>query len=88
MKKEKTALRDALEALLEEKLPAAQIKSLKDEGYLLKKPTRKAALAISIYRKAVSGDLSAVKELRSILAAGGAGETYGKAVLIVDDTGN
>ena len=48
MKKEKTALRDALEALLEEKLPAAQIKSLKDEGYLLKKPTRKAALAISI----------------------------------------
>lgn len=88
MKKERTALSDALETLLEEKLPAAEVKSLKDEGYTLKKPTRKAALAISIYRKAVSGDLSAVKELRSILSSGGTGEAYGKAVLIVDDTGN
>ncbi|MBR5922864.1 MAG: hypothetical protein IKZ59_03610 [Clostridia bacterium] len=88
MKKEKTALRDALEALLDEKLPPAQVKSLKDGGYLLKKPTRKAALAISIYEKAVSGDLSAVKELRSILSSETAGGTCGKAVLIIDDTGN
>lgn len=85
MKNTKNALRDALSALLDEKLPEAEKQSLKDEGFTLKKPTRKAALAIAIYRKAVSGDLSAIKELRSILSEGSTSELSGKAVIIVDD---
>ena len=85
MRKKDNALKDALCALLDEKLPKAEEQSLKDEGYTLKKPTRKAALAIAIYRKAVSGDLSAIKELRSILSEGSTSEISGKAVIIVDD---
>ena len=70
------------------KLPQAEEQSLKDEGFVLKKPTRKAELAIVIYKKAVSGDLSAIKELRSILAGDTQGGKVSKAVLIIDDTGN
>ena len=85
MKKEEGAIAMALNELLEEKLPKAQAQSLKDEGFTLKKPTRKAALAIALYKKAASGDLSAIKELRSILA-GESAKTAGRAVIIIDDT--
>ncbi len=88
MQKNKTTLKVALEALLDEKLPPAVEQSLKDEGYTLKKPTRRAALAIAIYRKAASGDLSAIKELRSILNEGAQDNQGGKAVIIVDDIKN
>ncbi|MBO4433682.1 MAG: hypothetical protein J5852_09140 [Clostridia bacterium] len=85
MKKEGGAIAVALSELLEEKLPKAQAKSLKDEGFTLKKPTRKAALAIAIYKKAASGDLSAIKELRSILSGESASKEAG-TVIIIDDT--
>lgn len=88
MKKNDGALCSALKALLNEKLPTAEEQSLKDEGFILKKPTRKAALAIAIYKKAASGDLSAVKELRSILAGDAEQKKVSKAVLIIDDTEN
>ena len=88
MKKDSSALRTAVKALLNEKLPKAEEQSLKDEGFTLKNPTRKAALAIAVYRKAVSGDLSAIKELRSILAGETTEKQTGKAVLIIDDTGD
>ncbi|MBR4909917.1 MAG: hypothetical protein IKZ47_01170 [Clostridia bacterium] len=86
MKNDSAALKGALCELLEEKLPAAQVQSLKDEGFKVKKPTRKAALAIAIYKKAASGDLSAVKELRSILSGDTGNTAAGKAVIILDDT--
>ncbi|MBR4762069.1 MAG: hypothetical protein IK086_05485 [Clostridia bacterium] len=86
MKKEDGALVGALNELLNEKLPKAELQSLKDEGWTLKKPTRKAALAIAIYKKAASGDLSAVKEIRSILSGEAAKTAAGKAVIIIDDT--
>lgn len=88
MRKQVGALSAALKSLLNEKLPAAQVQSLKDEGFILKSPTRKAALAIAIYKKAASGDLSAVKELRSILAGDTPKGLTGKAVIILDDTEN
>lgn len=86
MKKDDSALCSAIKALLNEKLPQAEEQSLKDQGFILKKPTRKAALAIAIYKKAASGDLSAIKELRSILAGDTEKGKISKAVLIIDDT--
>lgn len=86
MKKTDSVLTGAVKALLQEELPPAQVKSLKDEGFTLKKPTRKGALAIAIYKKAVSGDLTAIKELRSILAGDTESTKAGKAVIIIDDT--
>ena len=68
MKKDSGALSEALKILLEEKLPRSEVQSLKDEGFTLKRPTRETALAVAIYKKAASGDLSAIKELRSILS--------------------
>lgn len=88
MKNNDNALAEAVNALLCEKLSAAEVQSLKDEGFTLKKPTRKAAIAIAIYKKAASGDLSAIKELRSILGDGSPAQVTGKAVIIVDDIGD
>ncbi|MBO4693861.1 MAG: hypothetical protein J5659_05685 [Clostridia bacterium] len=80
------ALSGALMALLKEKLPPAEAQSLKDEGFNIKRPTRETVLAIAIYKKAVSGDLSAIKELRNILS-GGTEKADSKAVIIIDDIG-
>ncbi len=85
MKRNNGALSDALKDLLDEKLPRVEVQSLKDEGFALKKPTRKDVLAIAIYKKAASGDLSAIKELRSILAGESDKSGGNKAVIIIDD---
>ena len=85
MKSKSNVLSSALSSLLNEKLPAAEEQSLKDEGFALKNPTRKAALAIAIYKKAVSGDLSAIKELCSILSSASNEDKATRMVMIVDD---
>lgn len=85
MNKDNSALSEAVKALLEEKLPGAEVQSLKDEGFVMKKPTRKAALAVAIYKKAACGDLSAIKELRSILSGDTEKGKSGRAVIILDD---
>ena len=79
-------LKGALKTLLNEKLSQAEAQSLKDEGFKLKNPTRKAAVKIAHYKKAAAGDLSAIKELRSIVSDGGDILQEGrKAVMIIDD---
>ena len=79
-------LKGALKTLLNEKLSQAEAQSLKDEGFKLKNPTRKAAVMIALYKKAAAGDLSAIKELRSIVSDGGDILQEGrKAVMIIDD---
>ncbi len=85
MKKDSGALSEALKILLEEKLPRSEVQSLKDEGFTLKRPTRETALAVAIYKKAASGDLSAIKELRSILSGEEKQDKHTKAVIIIDD---
>lgn len=84
--KQKNPLSAAVKALLSEKLPDGKTKELRNEGFKLKSPTRKAALAVAIYKKAENGDLSAIKELRSILAEETPHES-GKTVVIIDDIG-
>ena len=80
-------LKGALKTLLNEKLSQAEAQSLKDEGFKLKNPTRKAAVMIALYKKAAAGDLSAIKELRSIVSDGGGDilQEGRKAVMIIDD---
>lgn len=82
----KSILSSAVRSLLSEKLPDDVCESLKEEGFNLKNPTRKTALAIALYKKAVGGDLSAIKELRSALSEETL--TSGRTVTIIDDTGN
>lgn len=79
-------LKSAMKTILNEKLSTQEAESLRQEGFNLKNPTRKAAVMIALYKKAVAGDLSAIKELRSIVSEGGERNgAAGKAVMIIDD---
>ena len=52
--------------------------------FKLKNPTRKTAVMIALYKKAISGDLSAIREIDSILS-GNPTESYKGTVTIIDD---
>ncbi|MBQ3052306.1 MAG: hypothetical protein IJD55_01245 [Clostridia bacterium] len=89
MKENDKLLYKTLKSLLNERLSDAEVQTLKEEGYEIKNPTRKTAVMIALYKKAASGDLSAIKELRSIVSEKNEEtRTGGKAVMIIDDIGN
>lgn len=86
MRENDKLLYNTLKTLLNEKLSDAEAQSLRDEGFEVKKPTRKTAVMIALYKKASSGDLSAIKELRSIVSEKTEEKPSGsKAVMIIDD---
>ena len=87
MKENDKLLYTTLKTLLNEKLSDAEVESLKAEGFYVKSPTRKTAVMIALYKKAAAGDLSAIKELRSIVSEKNDDkpQASGKAVMIVDD---
>ncbi|MCQ2440505.1 MAG: hypothetical protein MJ076_01225 [Clostridia bacterium] len=84
MAENKKIFASALKKLLNEKLSEAEEQSLKDEGFSIKNPTRKVAVMAALYKKAVSGDLSAIKELCSILNEDTVAVSGGE-VTIIDD---
>jgi len=81
-------LNSTLKNLLNEKLSEQEVQSLKDEGFDLKIKKRSAAVMIALYKKAAAGDLSAIKELRSIAGEEQKDISVGKAVILIDDIGN
>lgn len=86
MKDNDKLLYKTLKSLLNERLSDAEVETLKDEGFQVKSPTRKTAVMIALYKKAAAGDLSAIKELRSIVSEkNDDSRSGGKAVMIVDD---
>ena len=89
MKENDKLLYKTLKTLLNEKLSEAEVESLKAEGFVINNPTRKTAVMIALYKKASSGDLSAIKELRSIVSEKNDEKSaQTKAVKIIDDIGN
>lgn len=89
MKENDKLLYKTMKSLLNERLSDAEAESLKDEGFNIKDPTRKTAVMIALYKKAASGDLSAIKELRSIISEKETEKKEnGRAVVIIDDIGN
>ncbi len=89
MRENDKLLYKTMKSLLNERLSDAEAQSLKDEGFEVKNPTRKTAVMIALYKKASSGDLSAIKELRSIVSEKSEEKNgNGRAVVIVDDVGN
>ncbi len=86
MRENDKLLYTTLKSLLNERLSDAEVLSLREEGFEIKKPTRKTAVMIALYKKAVAGDLTAIKELRSIVSEGKEEKcSEKKAVVIVDD---
>lgn len=84
MKDSSEELKKVMSDILNEKLPNAEVTSLKDEGFKLKNPTRKTAVMIALYKKAAGGDLSAIKELRSIVSGNTPLEDL-RTVTIIED---
>ena len=88
MKENDKLLYKTMKSLLNERLSEPEEISLRDEGFFVKNPRRKTAVAIALYKKAVSGDLSAIKELRSIVSEEKQEKLpNSQAVIIIDDTG-
>ena len=91
MRENDKLLYKTMKSILNEKLSDAEVQSLKDVGFNIKNPTRKTAVMIALYKKAAGGDLSAVKEIRSIVSEKGDDkpESAGsRAVVIIDDIGD
>ena len=89
MKENDKLLYKTLKAILNEKLSEEEIETFRSEGYAVKHPTRKTAVMIALYKKAATGDLSAIKELRSIVSEKNEDRPQeAKAVMIVDDIRN
>ena len=89
MKENDRLLYKTMKSLLNERLSDAEAESLKDEGVDMKNQTIKTAVMIALYKKAASGDLSAIKELRSIISEKETEKKEsGRAVVIIDDIGN
>ena len=80
-------LKDSLLQLLSGGLSEREEQELKKQGFEITKPTRTAAIAIALYKKAAAGDLSAIKELRSMLPQEEITATE-RTVKIIDDIGD
>ncbi len=75
-----------LKTILNEKLSEEEILTLREEGFHVKNPTKKTAVMIALYKKAANGDLSAIKELRSIVSEKKEEKSENlRTVMIVDD---
>ncbi len=86
MKENDKLLYKTLKELLNERLSDAEVETLRSEGFEIKSPTRKTAVMIALYKKAALGELSAIKELRSIVSEKTDDKPQqAKAVMIVDD---
>ncbi len=86
MRENDKLLYKTLKTLLNEKLSAEETLALKDEGFEIKNPTRKTAVMVALYKKAAAGDLSAIKELRSIVSEKKDDKpTDNRTVMIIDD---
>lgn len=86
MKENDKLLYKTLKTLLNEKLSQAEVETLRSDGFEIKNATRKTAVMVALYKKAALGDLSAIKELRSIVSEKSDDKPQtGKAVMIIDD---
>lgn len=79
-------MKSIMEKLLGEKPSEAENEILSELGLKTKGATKQTVLAAALYKKAAAGDLSAIKEIRSILSASLHGEDNYKVVKIIDDT--
>ena len=75
-------------SLLKQKASEQECEILKELGFNLKNPTKETVIMASLYKKAAGGDLSAIKELRSIVSDGPTDNLYSGVVMIVDDIKN
>ncbi len=82
------SLKEIMLSLLKQKASEKECEILRDLGFSLKNPTKETVIMASLYKKAAGGDLSAIKELRSIVSDTHTDNLYSGVVMIVDDIKN
>ena len=86
MPSEKKSLTDSLDLILSSAATPEETENLKELGIKVRRPTKLTVVLAALYKKAAAGDLSAIKELRSIVSEKIEDKPIGaKAVMIVDD---
>ena len=76
-------LKIEMRKLLNAKLPEDEVMELKENGYKVTNATRLTGIVIALYKKAAAGDMSAIKEVISLV--GDKKETAENGVTIIDD---
>ena len=74
-----------LKKLLCSPVTAEEQEQLKAAGFNLKSPTKQAVIVAALYKKAAAGDLSSIKELRSMWGETSEQSSTGTAVVIIDN---
>lgn len=74
-----------LKKLLCSKATPDEQEQLRAAGFNLKSPTKQAVIVAALYKKAAAGDLSAIKELRSMWGDLAEQSGSGTAVVIIDN---
>ena len=77
-------LRQEMKKLLTQKLSSDEAEALSDSGFTFPRPTRATGILVALYKKAASGDMSAIKEVLS-LASEKSEAIQGSEVTIIDD---
>ncbi len=81
------SLKENMSSLMLEGVSEAEQQFLNELGFEVKRPNKFTVIAAALYKKAASGDLTAIKELRSIIGESGADVSNFGVVRIIDDIG-
>ena len=79
-------LKNEMKKILNAKLPQDEVNELKENGYKVSGATRLTGIVIALYKKAAAGDMSAIKEVLSLVAE--KTEISENGVTIIDDGRN
>ena len=79
-------LKSEMIKILNAKLPEDEVLDLKEKGYKVTNATRLTGIVIALYKKAAAGDMSAIKEVLSLVAD--KTELGENGVTIIDDVRN
>lgn len=79
-------LKDEMNKLLTQRLSADEVEQLSEAGFKFSRPTRATCILVALYKKAASGDMSAIKEVLALV--GKRQESFGNEVTIIDDVTN
>lgn len=77
-------MKEEMKKLLFQSLPVEEKAQLKEDGFKFSRPTRASCILAALYKKAASGDMSAIKEILSLIADTRDEQTDGE-VKIIDD---
>ena len=84
IKMQNELIREEMKKLLFQSLPVAEKAQLKEDGFKFSHPTRASCILAALYKKAANGDMSAIKEILSLVSDADTIENKDE-VTIIDD---